>query len=213
MFTPLRIQKPADSSQFKAGQTLIETVVAIFLLTTGIIGGLGLAIFAIGASDVTLNQIIATNLAREGIEVVRNIRDTNWLTDALADCSAEIGTGQQCYKNWDSGFPGVPGEVRFRAEFNPAANTWTLAPAGLPQFELYQGTDGSYVHSGTAQTRFYRRIAIDVDTAAPFSSSNRRLLVRSISWWSGRNCPETNDPSSTVCKVVIEEYLTNWKNY
>lgn len=78
------------------GQSLIETIVAIFVLTTGLVSGLALAIYSFGASSDILERITATGLAREGVEVVRRMRDSNWLADTLSDCE----NGQKCYEDW-----------------------------------------------------------------------------------------------------------------
>lgn len=61
------------------GQTLVEVIVAIFVLTMALVAGLGLAIYANSRNLNNRNLIIATNLAREGIETARIARDTNWL--------------------------------------------------------------------------------------------------------------------------------------
>jgi len=199
------------------GQTLIETIVAIGILTTGIIGGLSLAIFALGASDVAIKQIVATNLAREGIEIVRNMRDTNWLEGTLSDCSSGIGhPNQDCYTSWADGFPGIPGKVIYRAVFNPGANTWSLDPTGPPNLKLYlQPDDGTYTHTGSGDAPFRRQIDLSLDEDPPFSKDNPKLLVTSYVWWEqGKRCPAPeSDPFNTPCVVVIEETLTNWKNY
>ncbi|MDP2932547.1 MAG: hypothetical protein Q8N81_00250, partial [bacterium] len=73
-------------SRQSSGQTLIETIVAAGVLTTGIIGGLALAIASLGSSDQAMQQIVATGLAREGVEVVRRIRDANWNAGSLSNC-------------------------------------------------------------------------------------------------------------------------------
>jgi len=198
------------------GQTLTETIVAIGILTTGIIGGLSLAIFSLGASDVAIKQVVATNLAREGVEIVRNFRDTNWLTGNLTDCSSDIGAANQdCYEDWASGFPGIPGNVRYRVVFDPSTNTWTLEPAGPPKLRLYLQPNGTYTPSGSDDAPFRRQVDLSLDISAPFSSNNARLIVRSTVWWEqGKRCPAPeSDPDNTQCKVIVEETLTNWKNY
>jgi len=196
------------------GQTLIETIVAIGLLTTGVVGGLSLAIYTLGASDVTIKQIIATNLAREGIEVIRQRRDTNWLTGTLADCSAIMGAGQQCYLNWDSGIDGNPSQKKYRISFNPALNTWQIiSPADGPNTRLYLQPNGVYTDVNNGNWVFSRQIIISEDSSPPFSGSNPRLRVTSQVWWVGKNCPATDNPDFTSCKVIVEDYLTNWKNY
>lgn len=88
----------------QAGQTLIETVVAIFILVMGVTAAVGLAIYVLNASTNVTKQIIATGLAREGIEAVKNMRDTNWLKDTLDvdDCYNYITTNNDadCYEQW-----------------------------------------------------------------------------------------------------------------
>lgn len=91
----------------QSGQTLIETVVAVFVLVMGIVAALGLAIYALNASANISKQIVAVGLAREGVEAVRNMRDTNWLMlagdgDLKTDCY-NFSTGiadAPCYRCW-----------------------------------------------------------------------------------------------------------------
>jgi type II secretory pathway pseudopilin PulG len=99
MKTNLQFFKKYDQQ----GQTLIETLVAIFILTMGIASALGLAVYAnTSASNIT-KQIVATGLAREGIESVKNMRDTNWLKAPIdSDCYNYQSQSNiaQCYKKW-----------------------------------------------------------------------------------------------------------------
>ncbi len=61
------------------GQTLIEVIVSLFIITVGIIGTLMLANYSIQAGTQSRERVQASVLAQEGIEVVKNIRDTNWI--------------------------------------------------------------------------------------------------------------------------------------
>lgn len=80
------------------GYTLIELVAAIAVFTIGILGSLGLAVSNYNDSQDNLDRITAINLAREGIELVRNIRDSNWLKIDAND-SANCG-GNDCTWNY-----------------------------------------------------------------------------------------------------------------
>src|SRR3989344_6798261 len=61
------------------GFTLVEVIVAIFVVTVGI-GGVFAFLQSTLFSGITLeNQLIAPYLAQEGVEIVRNIRDTNYV--------------------------------------------------------------------------------------------------------------------------------------
>jgi len=64
----------------KSGFTLVEAMVAIFVVTVGTIGALGLITQSISFGRTSSNQAIAVYLAQEGVELIRNIRDTNFLT-------------------------------------------------------------------------------------------------------------------------------------
>ncbi|OGE88580.1 MAG: hypothetical protein A2722_03110 [Candidatus Doudnabacteria bacterium RIFCSPHIGHO2_01_FULL_50_11] len=203
----------SKSTGRSSGQTLIETIVAIGLLTTGILGGLSLAVYSLNSSDTALKQLVATGLAREGIEIVRNARDTNWKTGTLTDCSADMGAGQFCYTNWLDGMPGLPGNVKSRTVFTPSANSWVIDNTGGPNFQLYPGENGTYLYSGSGFNVYSRRVELDEIITSPFSNNNPMLTIQSVAWWTGKGCPATNNPDSTTCKVTLVEYLTNWKNY
>ena len=90
----------------QTGQTLIETVAAIFILVMGITAAVGLAVYAFGNSTNITKQIVAVGLAREGVEAVKNMRDTNWLKLNLAtdchdfsDLTPPNTNAGRCYKN------------------------------------------------------------------------------------------------------------------
>jgi len=63
----------------KKGQSILEAVFAIGVLLIAMSAILALTISNIAGQKASEFQLIANNLAREGIEVVRNIRDSNWL--------------------------------------------------------------------------------------------------------------------------------------
>lgn len=87
------------------GQTLIETVVGIFILVMGISSAVGLANYALSSTANVTRQLIGMGLAREGAEAVRNMRDTNWLKDTLAvnECwnyETSQDNAANCYLDW-----------------------------------------------------------------------------------------------------------------
>lgn len=59
--------------------TLIEATIAIFLVTVGTVGAFSLIQRTIAFTSISSSQLTAAYLAQEGIEVIRNIRDTNYL--------------------------------------------------------------------------------------------------------------------------------------
>ena len=61
------------------GETLIEAMLAMAVILLALLGLLSLSSFNYLSSRETFNRNIALDLAREGIELARNVRDSNWL--------------------------------------------------------------------------------------------------------------------------------------
>ena len=204
----------------QSGQSLIETIMAIFILTTGLSSGLALAVFSFGAASDISEKIVATGLAREGVEGVRRRRDSNWIAGSLGSCSG-LGTGQQCYSTWltqSYNITGSTGGIAERLVFNPTTNgpKWNLDFG--TDYRLYQQLDGGLNHSSAGtQTHFFRKITlIYYSTSFPYDATSPLVLVRSAVWWHGKRCAaitDLTDPSQTNCKIITEEYLTNWRTY
>jgi putative endonuclease len=75
------------------GFTLIETITAIFILITGILALSSLISYFVSTSSISSQRLIAIYLTQEGIEIVRNLRDTNLLSGrswnyGLTSCSS-----------------------------------------------------------------------------------------------------------------------------
>lgn len=62
-----------------AGFTVLEVITAIFILTVGVGAALSLMNQTLATASVVKQTLIASYLTQEGIEIVRNIRDTTWL--------------------------------------------------------------------------------------------------------------------------------------
>src|SRR3989344_1967024 len=86
------------------GFSLLETIVAISILVLGILGPLAVATQALSRASITENEIIAYNLAEEGLEFIINKKESNsfsnisWLTgiDGSGGChNASIPVSQE----------------------------------------------------------------------------------------------------------------------
>lgn len=76
------------------GFTLIEVLIAILIFGLGLLSAFVLSSSANSLSLRSKQEIIATNLLREQIEVFKNIRDTNFL--ALRDFDSLRGVDPSC---------------------------------------------------------------------------------------------------------------------
>ncbi len=86
------------------GFTILELLLALSVLSVGIMAAFTLSISNLQTAKNNYQRILAVNLAREGIEIVRNIRDTNWLKidKNVADCDNFAGNGIEAC-TWDFG--------------------------------------------------------------------------------------------------------------
>ncbi len=74
----------------KKGFTLVELIISLGVFSAGIMSAFTLALAGLNTSKDNHARLQAVNLAREGIELVRNERDSNWLKiDANEDCDFE----------------------------------------------------------------------------------------------------------------------------
>jgi type II secretory pathway pseudopilin PulG len=238
---------PYNHNNLQAGQTLIETMVAALVLVMGIASAVSLGIFGLSVTSNITKQIVAIGLAREGIEAVKNMRDTNWLrTPMSTTCYDFYSTSNvaNCYPQWLSGGVGAgyPLEgydispdsglqyFELRYDFN-SNRPWVLrdsplignpkfgldySPKNL-QFGLYADNMAPVSVSNT-KSKIGRAITLStVDgTFVPFNDSTigPRLKVTVDVWWADKRCPVSDTiPTSSRCKVTLETYLTNWKNY
>lgn len=213
-------------SSNQTGQTLIETLVAAFILVMGISAALGLANYSLGATSNIRQQTVAIGLAREGLEVVKNMRDTNWLkTTMYTDCYDFLSGNNtaSCYREWLNGVYNIDPEksLTYVIGFNPQNELpWSLEKTS--DFALNIDTDieknGIFYYpsmSSTGTSKFYRKITISKESFEPFDrDTGGRLTVTSQVWWVDRNCPAYNDVvEDNPCLVTLQTYLTNWKNF
>lgn len=209
------------------GQTLIETMVASLVLVMGIAAAVSLAVYGLGATSTITKQVVGVGLAREGIEAVKNMRDSNWLSGTLSTDCYDFYTansdGANCYKDWQGARYYIgPGTYRLLFDSSsPESSYWQLFSENSDfgfQFSEEGGASGFYLGNGRGgSSEFYRKITISEDQITNVFDDPElgpRLKVRVDVWWTDKRCPVSSDvPDSNSCKVTLETYLTNWKNY
>lgn len=58
--------------------SLVEIIIILFIISMGMLGVLSLIIQNIQAQTYNKNNLIAYQLAQEGVELIRMVRDSNW---------------------------------------------------------------------------------------------------------------------------------------
>lgn len=77
-----------SATQSQSGMTLIETLVAITILSVAIVAPMTLTMQSLAAAYYARDQIVSFYLAQEAIESVRSVRDNNILRIALNEPDA-----------------------------------------------------------------------------------------------------------------------------
>ncbi|MBI4281523.1 hypothetical protein HY625_01740 [Candidatus Uhrbacteria bacterium] len=141
-------QKVTSYTLQENGQGLLEAVIALGIIITGVIAALTLAIANLSGSVASETRIVGANLAREGVEVARNIRDSNWIAGASWDASLADGTYLVA---WNA--------VAKKMELTPVSG----AAPDPEQFRMYHAAaSGLFMSDGSAgdRTRFSRRVTL-----------------------------------------------------
>lgn len=123
-----------------AGFTLIELMVVITVVSIGVIGVMNLLMQIFVYTRLNQSKLTASFLAQEGVEIVRNIRDTNWV---------EVAAG------WDEDiFCCVVPPCDCEADYNDQA-------LSLNQQRYLKINGGFYNYDSGDQSRFKREITVD----------------------------------------------------
>lgn len=175
------------------GESMIEIIVAISIIITSLVGIMVLFSDNIKTNQSTKNRIIAINLAREGLEAVRYIRDSNWLvySNKRRICWNNE-TDHICTDNDKNGKTDTSLKENYNLNLNPDNFSWSLSSDsdGIDQDDnqLYL-KDGFYQHSSTGsaiKTPFMRQIQISYPDGDTTKETDNRMFVKTIVKW-GKN--------------------------
>ncbi len=172
--------------QSNRGFTLVETLVAIFVLMIAIIAPMSIASQALSTARHAKDQVTASYLAQEGVELVRNIRDNNVLSstpiiwnEGSLGVSA-LGSETHCYS--------------VNCKINPKDLSISDCSGNVCE-ALSIDTNGIYGYSGTP-TPFSRKIFLKM------VSSNEISVSSTVSWTSGG--------SGISSTITLTDTLFNW---
>lgn len=145
----------------KPGFSLVEVLTVFFIISLTMVGVVSLIIQNIQVQSINKNQLIAASLAQEGIELVRQVRDNNWLS------SQPYNTGL--------------GNGAYKADYRQNTLTSVTASSNV---QIYLNGQGYYVTDvggavGLEPTIFKRQIFIEQLSAL----TGQPLRVRSLVSW------------------------------
>ena len=165
------------------GFTILEVMTAIFILTVGVGAALSLMNQTLATGSVIEQRLIASYLAQEGIEIVRNIRDSTWLEKRA---NTGIDWDEYLQKNvngWEADYTSL-----------------TLTPYSGSGTPLNIQTDGFYGYGAAdAETTFKRKITIaEIDPSSP--DPDQRKVIVDVTW----------EERGRTHFFTTLEYITNW---
>jgi len=196
------------------GFTIIEIVISIFILAMAIVGIFSAFSVVTILTSESADRLLATYLAQEGIEVIRNIRDINWLR-----MDKECPDPADCSYHWDENLSTCIG--------NGCEVDYTTTGEGIHPVSAYNdkyltiNSDNFYGYTSGTNTKFKRKILItkitDVDGLSGPEDLHIMKVKVDVSWdekatilndqLSAGTCIEGKNCISAV------EILYNWYNF
>lgn len=197
----------------KKGETLIEVIAALTSLVLAGIAAMTLIISVMSSTAISKEYLVAQNLAREGIEGVTNIRDTNWLlfpsgktdcwmvidSSACPDTGPSIGADYLLIKAPEGNF-----------ELDGSKGQWNDDMNNNQNFKIELNTAGIYEQSSVSPAptqpfpTFYRKIEFEkvesADLADTFDKERMKIIV-TVAWMN----------KSTITKYELSSILANYE--
>ena len=185
------------SPKLTTGFTLIEVLVALFILSLSIVAMMSVLASGISNTAYAKNKMIATYLAQEGVEYFRNMRDTNMLY--YDSQSASNGWNNFVTNNTKGANQCTNNKVcNFDASvLNTITNCNAPTCTALNFISSSVGGGGYSNTGGGTATIFARKV-----TAIPVvDSNNEQITISSTVEWTQK---------STKYSVTFSEVLFNW---
>ncbi|MDO8474213.1 MAG: prepilin-type N-terminal cleavage/methylation domain-containing protein [bacterium] len=129
------------------GFTLVEVLAAMFIMLMGVLGVFGLITRTVAFNSSVNSQLVASYLAQEGLEIVRNIRDANFL---------QVHKGVILPDQWNYGLTSC--DAGCEADYN--YNDDVVALGSFQNTPLKLNGDGFYTYDAGTDTIFKRKIII-----------------------------------------------------
>ena len=165
--------------------TLVETLVAITVILTALVGPLYAVQQSLAVSRAARDQLVASSLAQEAVEYVRYVRDSNFL-NVLKNGSAN---------SWMHGLDGTGGSTNCMSA--PCVIDPTQATVSRTITPLYLSATGLYNQAGSGTvTRFTRTVQL-----AQVAGSPAEMTVTVTVTWTQLGQSRT---------VTVVDRLHNW---
>src|SRR3989338_1900483 len=184
------------------GFTLIETLIAVLILTTAIAGPLTIASKGLTATLVAKDQISAFYLAQDAVEYVHFLRDSaclaagpqpsggcpagSWLS-GLVNCTSADGS-QSCY--FDS------------LEHNPSVPAKCVGSCDIMRYDTVTNSFNYNASATLTPQRYVRTVTIKNDSTGVATPIDEAVLTVTMAW---------SDLAGITHTAVVRENLFGWQ--
>lgn len=146
---------------------MIESMVSVGLVVVGLVGIFGLITRSINMNKDVQNRVVATYLAAEGIEIIKNIIDTN------------VEKSYETTWIWNQGLNGLY-EVQYDSRLNSLV---PIASTSTTKLTLNEAT-GRYMYGSGLTTPYTRTVkvsgggdTINVNSFVEWTTDNKKYVV------------------------------------
>lgn len=189
----------------KKGFSLVETLVALFVFSIAITATMTVMSQGVTNINSAKNKITASFLAQEGIEQIRNMRDTHilfaedknlaWIDFAVNPYYQSSNPGPCTSNNFDYTWGCYLDYEMVQNDYDPGFCDDTYWPFFCPSLK-YDEQKGVFGYSSGVDTKFHRNIAMIVVDDVNFSMK----VASTVSWKEG----------NVIKKITLIDYLTGW---
>lgn len=167
----------------------MEILVSAFVISASFIALMAIIVSGMRVSMASRDEVIASQLAQEGAELVRNIRDNNWVNR------------QPIFQGINVSSPNfICVDVTADTLGDPVFAACDLNGSKI----YYDSANKRYVHGSGEATKFRRRVVISSSSPATYRE------IRSQAVWGRDDFPADCDTSNKCSETV--SILTLWFN-
>lgn len=135
------------------GFVFVELMIVIAVISVGLVAAMGMINRTQSEINIVRSRLTATYLGQEGLEIVRSIRDRNWIAEDAC---------------WLDGLHNEGYDVTLLTTASYNSNSLDAKYVDVDvenhltrdDFRLYKDSSGYYNHQGTGFTGFFRAIEI-----------------------------------------------------
>lgn len=170
------------------GFTLVEVMVVVSIAVVGLLGISSLSMQNIQVQNINNDELVASMLAQEGVELMRNIRDNNWINLPYTEWGTNV-------LNLHAGETNATSTIDYLSPIN--YNVGNIDPLYHNSARLYIDPAGEYYShavAGATPTKFYRYIETS-------QISDAIKVVCHVNWRSG----------GRDHNYSIESHLYHWR--